>query len=138
MSQIVQTRRHMAVTILATGFLAAALAGPAVASQDLRSPDARDAGRLAQQARGVDLRSPDARDAARPAQEPRGGSGSQDLRSPDARDVRVFPNVSSPSTDSSADLTWVYLAIGALGLIGIVEVAVTIRRRRRQPVAVRG
>jgi hypothetical protein len=46
--------------------LAAAMASSAsAATVDLRSPDARDAARVAQQTQGVDLRSPDARDAGR-------------------------------------------------------------------------
>jgi hypothetical protein len=55
------------------------------AYQDLRSPDARDAGQVAETPQvAQDLRSPDARDAAKAAETPQ---VAQDLRSPDARDA---------------------------------------------------
>jgi hypothetical protein len=66
-------------------------------AQDLRSPDARDAGRTVV-ASPQDLRSPDARDAGRTVVAPQ-----QDLRSPDARDaardraVPVTPRTTLPS-----------------------------------------
>jgi hypothetical protein len=62
-------------------------------SQDLRSPDARDAALSAQQATEPtggyqDLRSPVARDAASTAQQAtQPSTGYRDLRSPDARDA---------------------------------------------------
>jgi hypothetical protein len=61
-------------------------------SQDLRSPDARDAALAAQATQQPaggyqDLRSPDARDAATAAQQASQPSVSRDLRSPDARDA---------------------------------------------------
>ena len=55
---------------LACGLVASAFAAPAASAypgsgyQDLRSPDARDAGRAAEARDYQDLRSPDARDAA--------------------------------------------------------------------------
>jgi LPXTG-motif cell wall-anchored protein len=52
--------------------------------QDLRSPDARDAGKVVVvESTGQDLRSPDARDAGKVVPTSTG----QDLRSPDARDA---------------------------------------------------
>ena len=55
--------------------------------QDLRSPDARDAGQSAQTQVAQDLRSPDARDAkTEPVTQV-----AQDLRSPDARDAKTEP-----------------------------------------------
>ena len=60
---VMQSRTtKLLLTTLAVGALAAPVAA---ASQDLRSPDARDAATATPQLRG-DLRSPDARDAARP------------------------------------------------------------------------
>jgi hypothetical protein len=64
----------------------------AAGSQDLRSPDARDAAAARHAADPTggpqDLRSPDARDAAVSAQQTtQPSSGSRDLRSPDARDA---------------------------------------------------
>lgn len=52
---------------LACGLVASAFIAPAASAdqyQDLRSPDARDAGRAAEASDYQDLRSPDARDAA--------------------------------------------------------------------------
>ena len=53
----------------ALAFMLAALAAPTAAAQqqDLRSPDARDAGRAAPAAPKQDLRSPDARESGRTA-----------------------------------------------------------------------
>ena len=51
--------------------------------QDLRSPDARDAVKVVPTSTGQDLRSPDARDAVKVVPTSTG----QDLRSPDARDA---------------------------------------------------
>jgi hypothetical protein len=89
------------VTIIRTFTAALAvltIAVPAAqAQQDLRSPDARDAGRAVVTPQ-QDLRSPDARDAGRTVVAPQ-----QDLRSPDARDaasdraVPVTPRTTLPS-----------------------------------------
>src|SRR4051812_5200753 len=72
-------RHHRPTRSAALGLPLVALAAPAAAaqSQDLRSPDTRDAA-VATQVR-QDLRSPDTRDAAVATQV------RQDLRSPDAR-----------------------------------------------------
>ena len=60
------------------------------AYQDLRSPDARDAGQVAETPQvAQDLRSPDARDAAVQAAKDKPTQVAQDLRSPDARDAAV-------------------------------------------------
>src|SRR3954471_2951770 len=85
----VMSRIHRLTTAAGTTLAVAALvAGPASAQQDLRSPDTRDAaaGRYPAVVH-QDLRSPDARDAAEgryPAASP---ELRQDLRSPDARDA---------------------------------------------------
>jgi hypothetical protein len=74
-----------------------------------------------------DLRSPDTRDAATPAQV----APAQDLRSPDARDVaagRVSPTVvitPAPQqvvADSSSGFDWGSAAIGAAGILGLLAI----------------
>jgi len=127
-------RHHRLITATSSALVVAALAaGPAAAqSQDLRSPDARDAaaGRLptTAQVASQDLRSPDARDAAgRPAATTQ--VASQDLRSPDARDaadgrkpgpvpVIVRVPAESPQVDDGVD--WDSVAIGALTAAGLL------------------
>ena len=101
-------RKHVLVT--AALVVAGELPSGAMAQQDLRSPDARDAAYhrglygAAEAAPSQDLRSPDARDAARDlsdqvAPPPSSIAASsradyQDLRSPDARDAaRRLPPV---------------------------------------------
>jgi len=146
MSQVAQkhhlprnpVHRLTALVIVVTA-LPILVAGQAAAAVDLRSPDARDAARAAEQAQTVDLRSPDARDAGRSAE-----SQSVDLRSPDARDAgRAAPQIPASSGNSAGNLDWRYLAIGGLGSILVVGVAISSTRRRRRrlaraPVAVRG
>lgn len=85
-----------------------------VHTQDLRSPDARDAALGARQ----DLRSPDARDAV--------------LRSPGAPSAHPGVPASDPipvSSGSSVDWTAIVLAAG-LGLFAICLVALFATRRR--------
>jgi hypothetical protein len=113
------------------------------ALQDLRSPDARDAGLVVVTA-PQDLRSPDARDAGLATQ----ASPPQDLRSPDARDAdrriatartesaRVAPGRSGPSV--SDEFEWGDAGIGAAVALALVCVAggtllVVGRRRDRTP-----
>jgi hypothetical protein len=132
-------RKHHLPRLIALIVVLAALpilvTGQAAASVDLRSPDARDAALAAEQAQQpVDLRSPDARDAARRAE-----SQSVDLRSPDARDAGRATQVRSSGTASqvpassgnSSNLEWRYLALGGLGSILVLGVAVSSTRRRR-------
>ena len=94
---------------LATALLAACPIGPASAQQDLRSPDARDAG-LASEARHY-----------------------QDLRSPDARDAGRVPSTPSPAPSPTDDGTnWGDIGIvagGALLLVGLGVLAMLSRRR---------
>jgi len=129
------------------------------AYQDLRSPDARDAGQPVQQA-AQDLRSPDARDAAgtyaepvtqvaqdlrspdaRDAAEAAKIEVAQDLRSPDARDAGL-PQAPTPDTVveirevPSTGFDWGDAGIGAAGILALLSIAggltlmVTTRRRR--------
>jgi hypothetical protein len=129
------------------------------AYQDLRSPDARDAGQSVQQV-AQDLRSPDARDAAgtyaepvtqvaqdlrspdaRDAAEAAKIEVAQDLRSPDARDAGL-PQAPTPDTVveirevPSTGFDWGDAGIGAAGILALLSIAggltlmATTRRRR--------
>jgi len=132
---------------------------PGQTYQDLRSPDARDAGQPVQQV-AQDLRSPDARDAAGTYAEPV-TQVAQDLRSPDARDAAEAAKVEvaqdlrspdardaglpeSPTPDTvveirevpSSGFDWGDAGIGAAGILALLSIAggltlmVTTRRRR--------
>ena len=110
-----------------------AAAGPATASgaQDLRSPDARDAGASV----GQDLRSPDARDATVAVVQT---APSVDLRSADARDGRhpVAPlSVSAPIEAGSADdgFDWPIALLVLGGGIALIAGARHIHRRPLGP-----
>ena len=108
------------------------------AYDDLRSPDARDAGLAAQTQVAQDLRSPDARDAALASQT----QVAQDLRSPDARDAGL---PESPPADTVVEIReapgsgfdWGDAGIGAAGILAMLSIAAglalmaTTRRRRR-------
>jgi hypothetical protein len=126
--------------------------------QDLRSPDARDAGRVAETQVAQDLRSPDAKDAktepvTQVAQDLRSPDArdaalaaktevAQDLRSPDARDAGR-PEAPTPDTvveireAPSAGFDWGDAGIGAAGILAMLSIAggltlmVAGRRRRR-------
>jgi hypothetical protein len=94
-------RRAVALAVSTCVLIVAAPTAAAQTSQDLRSPDARDAAQATeQQAAGYsDLRSPDARDAALAArQSAESAAASRDLRSPDARDAaRGITTASQPA-----------------------------------------
>ena len=110
------------------------------AYQDLRSPDARDAGTQLAQNGYKDLRSPDAKDAAGTYAEPT-TQVAQDLRSPDARDA-ALPEAPTPDTVVEIrevpgnGFDWGDAGIGAAGLLALLSIAggltlmVTTRRRR--------
>jgi hypothetical protein len=109
-------RSTHAVTV---GLVIAALApATAMAGQDLRSPDARDAATSA--APAVDLRAPDSRDAA----DGRGAS-----KSPSVMVVKV-----PAAPHSSGGLDWGDAGIGASGALIVLALstggAVAVRRRR--------
>jgi hypothetical protein len=76
---------------------------PSSVTQDLRSPDARDAAIQAAETQQVaqDLRSPDARDAATQAAKPT-PQVARDLRSPDARDAAI--QAAKPTPQVAQDL----------------------------------
>jgi opacity protein-like surface antigen len=107
-------------------------------TQDLRSPDARDAKTEPVTQVAQDLRSPDARDAkTEPVTQV-----AQDLRSPDARDAGL-PESPTPSTvvdirqAPASGFDWGDAGIGAAGLLAMLSIAgglallVSTRRRRR-------
>ena len=127
--------------------VAAALPTVAIAGQDLRSPDTRDAAQ-SQVSPPQDLRSPDARDAARSPGIVEATSGPQDLRSPDTRDaargvdVRDVGPVQPVTADSpDSGFQWGDAGIGAAGMLGLVAIVlggsllVGRRRHDRLPVA---
>ena len=117
----------------ALGLAVAALAAPAAVAQDLRSPDAQDAGRTAdvrQVPPGDDLRSADAQDAGRTAEVRQAGD---DLRAPDTRDLAegrgtfnapevTVVKVTEPARPSNG-LDWAHVGIGAGGMLGLVLLA---------------
>ncbi len=123
--------------------VALVLAAPSTAGaqQDLRSPDARDAGVVVTAPQ--DMRSPDARDAAAV------GTVPQDMRSPDARDAaqpnppRPVSRTASPATGVANGFGWADAGIGAAGMLGIVLAVggialLTTHQRRRDHVSVAG
>jgi hypothetical protein len=142
------TRRY--ATLFALSALAVAVAAPnapaftgpstqsqdqpsqVVGSQDLRSPDTRDAAAAQARepvsvARSHDLRSPDTRDAAAAqAQEPVSVARSHDLRSPDTRDAAIGHDpepvaVAVPEPSGSGEgFDWVSAAIGAAAVGGLI------------------
>jgi hypothetical protein len=108
-------------------------------TQDLRSPDARDAGAAVTQSRHArpnqDFRSPDARDAVRTSSLA-GTIEPVDRRSPDARDaadgrgafnapevtvVKIAPPAQAPGTGG---LDWGDAGIGAGAMLGLTLIAV--------------
>jgi hypothetical protein len=114
----------------AVGLALAALVAPtAVAQDDLRSPDARDAARAVQSRPlqpSIDLRAPDTRDAA---------AGRGTFSAPDVTVVRV-----SDPARRDGGLDWVDTGIGAGGMLGLVLVAaggalLVTRRRHDRPAA---
>jgi hypothetical protein len=98
----------------ALGLALAVLAAPTAGAQpqDLRSPDAQDAGggTAVAPAPGTDLRSPDARDVA---------NGRGTFSAPEVTVVRV----TEPSTDGGG-LDWADAGIGAGALLGLILVGV--------------
>jgi hypothetical protein len=127
--------------LITTAALVAACAVPATAvaqTQDLRSPDTRDAAAAAAAEHYQDLRSPDARDAGRTPDT----HVTQDLRSPDARDAGRPPvQVPTPLVEirevPGNGFDWGDAGIGAAGLLALLSIAggVTLRavgRRRRR------
>jgi hypothetical protein len=119
---------------------AAAAAAEDQRYQDLRSPDTRDAARASETREYLDLRSPDARDAGRT---PDSGV-TQDLRSPDARDAGRPPvQIPTPVVEirevPSGGFDWGDAGIGAAALLALLSIAggvtlMAVARRRRQDI----
>jgi hypothetical protein len=119
-----RSHRVLRTVAVAITFAAVSPAG-AIAAQDLRSPDTREAAAAA--APPADLRSPDARDVAvrATAPEPAG-----DLRSPDVRDVAAGRGtitaptvmvVGIPHVVAAGDgMDWADAGIGAGGALALV------------------
>jgi hypothetical protein len=113
---------RITVATLAAVAVAAPVAG--ASTQDLRSPDTRDAA-VTQVVQGTDLRSPDTRDAGLPAPAP-----VIDLRSPDGRDAATPPS-SQPAADPPSDgFAWGYLIVGSAALVLLTAGGLTTRSRR--------
>jgi hypothetical protein len=149
-------RRTQLITTAALVAACAVPAGAAAQSQDLRSPDTRDAAAAAQAQSYQDLRSPDARDAARPSETRQysdlrspdardaglAAQVAQDLRSPDARDVGRIPvEVPTPVVEirevPGSGFDWGDAGIGAAGMLALFSITAGLalmvggRRRRR-------
>jgi hypothetical protein len=109
--------------LITTAALVAACAAPTAAvaqSQDLRSPDTKDAAAAAKAGDYQDLRSPDTKDAAAAAN----ARDYQDLRSPDSRDagrppVQIPTNVVTVDQPSTG-FDWGDAGIGAGGMLGLL------------------
>jgi aminoglycoside phosphotransferase (APT) family kinase protein len=112
-------------TLIATALLAVGMSSAALAQQDLRSPDTRDAAIAATQKQ--DLRSPDSRDAARADQI--------------ARQMRRFAAAQPPSAPAPAPVVvtdtetpWLPIALmAALSLAVVTASAAYVHRARRTP-----
>jgi hypothetical protein len=103
--------RHRLTRSAALALAVAAVAAPAaIAQQDLRSPDARDAAFSAMAKQ--DLRSPDARDAA---------DGRGTFNAPEVTVVRVPETAPAPS---ASPLDWRDVAIGAGAALGLMLLAI--------------
>lgn len=132
-----RTTSHPITRTIAIALVASVAVAPAAAAQqDLRSPDARDAGLRPEHVQ--DLRSADARDAAIQAERP------QDFRSPDTRDsvagrgLETAPIVEFVEVAQPSGFDWADAGLGAAAGIGLVLVgaggAITTARLRRRSV----
>jgi hypothetical protein len=108
MRHILRGLTKWAALALVAGALAAPMAA-AQSSQDLRSPDAQDAGARAQSVQ--DLRSPDTRDAA----QGRGTSSAPQI---------MVVKVSRPQVPGSGGFDWADAGIGAGAVFGLVLLGV--------------
>jgi hypothetical protein len=143
-------RRHQLIAITTLSLACSLPASAAVAQQDLRMPDNRDApspsSTASPEGKGYqDLRMPDNRAPAPGADVTGTPAGpAQDLRSPDARDaardlprVVVSPPVVEVREAPSGGFDWGDAGIGAAGMLALFSIAggstllVTNRRRRR-------
>ena len=112
------------VTTLAAIALLGATSTAAVAQQDLRMPDTRDAANAATQYQ--DLRSPDAQDAARADQI------AAQMHVLDEADSKPAPAPASKPVPASSDRTpWAVIGISLLAALVAVGAGVTYVRRPR-------
>jgi hypothetical protein len=115
------TSHHVSRAVATALAVSAVLAPAAMAQQDLRSPDARDAAERAEH--GQDLRMPDTRDFA------------------EGRGLDHAPVVEFVDVPHADGFDWTDAALGAAGAIGIMLVgaggAMTTARVRRRPLAAR-
>jgi hypothetical protein len=142
------TSSHTIRTTAAAALLALAMSAPALAQQDLRSPDTRDAAIAATHKQ--DLRSPDARDAARTSeiarqirrfaatsQSPAAARGRRavvDLRR--SLGTSSLAGTASPRTSvqplpASGGFDWLSAAIGAIAAAGLALASWTAVGTRR-------
>jgi hypothetical protein len=110
------------ITTLAAIALLGATSTAAVAQQDLRMPDTRDAAVAATQKQ--DLRSPDAQDAAR------GGEIAAQMKAFDETKPEPVP-ASKPVPASSDQTPWAVIGISLLAALVAVGAGVTYVRRPR-------
>ena len=113
------TSSHTFRTTAAAALLALAMSAPALAQQDLRSPDTRDAAIAATHKQ--DLRSPDARDAA----DLRRYLGTSSLAGTTSPRPAVRP------VPASGGFDWLSAAIGAIAAAGLALVSWTAAGMRR-------
>jgi hypothetical protein len=113
------TSSHTIRTTAAAALLALAMSAPALAQQDLRSPDTRDAATAATHKQ--DLRSPDARDAG----DLRRYLGTSSLAG------TASPPSADESVPASSGFDWLSAAIGAIAAAGLALVSFTAVRMRR-------
>jgi hypothetical protein len=126
----------MPLTSRALGAVLAALliAVPAAAAdtQDLRSPDARDAALVTTR---QDLRSPDARDAAAQAEDPTSTSVYVSPAAAFTDTVAPAYGSATPprsvSSNSSAGVDWTSIAFALAGALLVIGAAAAITTRRR-------
>jgi hypothetical protein len=136
------SRRSHILTVVAVLVACAALVpsayavyGPATpaqstdqGSQDLRSPDARDAAEAAATQPDQYVYSSDPDSSAARTQAPGGNQVAQDLRSPDARDAGRTPvEVPTPVVEvrevPSSGFDWGDAGIGAAGILALLSIA---------------
>jgi hypothetical protein len=119
------TTPHIISRSVAAALVAAAVTAPAaVAQQDLRMPDTRDAAERSQQRQRQDLRMPDTRDAA-------------EGRGPQTAPIVEVVEVPQPQAEPVAQgFDWGDAGLGALAGAGVLLLAAggsvaTVRLRRR-------
>jgi hypothetical protein len=140
MSQATTTttnRRRVIVGLAAALLVSAPVASTMASAADPRSPDARDAGIVAQgavhqAAARTDFRSPDARDAALRATTPRGDAGYVGLRTPVVPALAPTPATAQPAGQpSTSGLAWSSVALlVALAVAAGMGLNEALRRRR--------